>query len=112
MAAPASTQDTPRLAVEVAELYPPQGQWTEADYFALPETNRSLELSDGELLMPPPPTYSHQTAVEELYVRLRAFVRLHFRLTPHIPRATPTLAQRHRAKVVPGVRAVQHGMAG
>jgi Uma2 family endonuclease len=72
---PASAQDTPRLAIEVAELYPPQGQWTEADYFALPETNRFLELSDGELLMPPPPTYSHQTAVEELYVRLRSFVR-------------------------------------
>jgi hypothetical protein len=39
-------------------------------------------------------------------------VRLHFHLTPHIPRATSTLAQRHRAKMALGVRAAQHGMAG
>jgi Uma2 family endonuclease len=65
----------PRLAVEVAELYPPQGQWTEADYFALPDTNRYVELSEGELLMPPHPTRRHQATVEELYVRLRAFIR-------------------------------------
>jgi Uma2 family endonuclease len=74
MATPASTQEKSRLAVEVAELYPPQGQWTEADYFALPETNRSLELSDGELLMPPHPTYSHQRIVFELAMLLRRFV--------------------------------------
>jgi hypothetical protein len=29
----------------VAELFPPQGQWTERDYFSLPDTNRFLELS-------------------------------------------------------------------
>lgn len=59
----------------VAELYPPQGQWTEEDYFSLPDTNRYLELSEGRLIMPPRPTRSHQVTVEELYVRLRAFVR-------------------------------------
>jgi len=59
----------------VAELYPPQGQWTEEDYFSLPDTNRYLELSEGRLIMPPRPTRSHQVAVEELYVRLRAFVQ-------------------------------------
>lgn len=59
----------------VAELYPPQGQWTEEDYFSLPDTNRYLELSEGRLIMPPHPTRSHQVAVEELYVRLRAFVQ-------------------------------------
>jgi len=70
---------TLRLAVEVAALYPPQGQWTEADYFHLPDTNRYLELSEGELLMPPHPTRSHQAAVQEFYVRLRAFVEAHNR---------------------------------
>ena len=30
----------PRLVKELAELYPQQKEWTEADYFALPETNR------------------------------------------------------------------------
>ncbi len=59
----------------VAELYPPQGQWTEEDYFALPDRNRHVELSDGELIMPPHPTNLHQVAVLELAVRLRQFVR-------------------------------------
>jgi len=65
----------PRLAVEVARLWPPQGQWTEADYFALPATNQLIELSEGELIMCPPPTDSHQSASGELYAALRAFVR-------------------------------------
>ena len=59
---------------EVAELYPPQGQWTEADYFALPETNRHLELSDGEFFIPPHPTDTHQRLVFELAILLRRFV--------------------------------------
>jgi Uma2 family endonuclease len=58
----------------VAELFPPQGQWTEDDYFALPETNRYLELSDGRLIMPPHPTFSHQTALQRLAWELQAFV--------------------------------------
>lgn len=59
----------------VAELFPPQGQWTERDYFALPDTNHYVELSEGRLIVPPLPTRSHQIAVEELYIRLRAFTR-------------------------------------
>jgi Uma2 family endonuclease len=58
----------------IAELFPPQGQWTEADYFALPETNRYVELSDGRLIMPPHPTFTHQTALQNLFVRMHAFV--------------------------------------
>jgi len=64
-----------KLALEVAELYPPQGEWTEEDYFALPDTNRYVELSGGKLIMPPHPTKRHQVAVLELAVRLRQFVR-------------------------------------
>lgn len=64
-----------KLALEVAELYPPQEEWTEEDYFALPETNRYVELSGGKLIMPPHPTNRHQKAVLELAVRLRQFVR-------------------------------------
>ncbi len=64
-----------RLAVEVAELYPPKGQWTEVEYFNLPDTNRFLELSEGTLIMPPHPTRSHQTAVQIFYRRLDDFVR-------------------------------------
>ncbi len=65
------------LAVEVAEIFPPQGQWTENDYFALPDTNRFVELSEGRLIMPPHPTYSHQFALLELSVILREFVNKH-----------------------------------
>lgn len=64
-----------RERAPVAELFPPQGEWREEDYFALPDTNRYVELSEGKLLVPPHPTYSHQVAVEELYTRLRTFVR-------------------------------------
>lgn len=67
--------ETAELTLEVAQLWPPRGQWTEAHYFALPDTNRYIELSEGELIMPPHPTRSHQRAVEELFVRLRAFVQ-------------------------------------
>jgi Uma2 family endonuclease len=61
----------------VAELYPPQGEWTEEDYFALPDTNRYVELSEGRLIMPPHPTYSHQTALQNLFKKLDAFVEEH-----------------------------------
>lgn len=70
-----SATETAELTLEVAQLWPPRGQWTEADYFTLPDTNRYVELSEGELIMPPHPTRSHQKAVEELFVRLRTFVQ-------------------------------------
>ncbi len=63
-----------RLMVEVAQLWPPRGQWTEADYFALPETNRFIELSEGELIMPPHPTHTHQLIVGKLYRAMYDFV--------------------------------------
>ena len=63
-----------REVAPVAEFYPPQGQWTEEDYFALPDANRIVELSEGKIIMPPHPTRSHQSALEEIFVRLRAFV--------------------------------------
>ena len=66
---------TPRWAVELAQLWPPQGEWTEVDYFALPDTNRFVELSEGELVMPPHPTHTHQLIVLELATAMRAFVQ-------------------------------------
>ena len=62
------------LAIEVANLYPPQGEWKEEDYFSLPDTNRYVELSDGRIIMPPHPTFSHQEALKRLFLRLQAFV--------------------------------------
>lgn len=69
--------EEPRWATEIVQLWPPQGQWTEEDYFSLPDTHRLVELSEGEFIMPPHPTYSHQVAVGELYTALRAFVHQH-----------------------------------
>ena len=66
-----------RKVAPVGELFPPQGQWTEEDYFALPDRNRHIELSDGELIMPPHPTFRHQEALKRLFLRLNAFVEEH-----------------------------------
>jgi Uma2 family endonuclease len=65
----------PRLTTQVALLYPYQGEWTESDYLALPETNRIVELSEGRLVVPEMPTDPHQFAVGELFAALRVFVR-------------------------------------
>lgn len=67
-------QSKKELTLAVVELYPPQGEWSEEDYFNLPDTNRYIELSEGRLIMPPHPTYRHQRALLELYARLRAFI--------------------------------------
>lgn len=58
----------------VAELFPTQGEWTEHDYFSLPDTNRYIELSEGKLIMPPHPTYAHQTALQNFFLKLNEFV--------------------------------------
>jgi Uma2 family endonuclease len=62
------------LAVEVAQLWPPRGQWTEADYFALPDTNRFVELSQGEPVILSHPTHTHQQIVGKLSHAIHYFV--------------------------------------
>ena len=61
-------------------LKPPQAKrlWTYEEMLAeLPETNLPVELWDGELIMSPTPTPSHQTIVGSLYRELDGFVREH-----------------------------------
>lgn len=70
-----SATDPPPLTLAVAELWPPQGQWTEADYFRLPETSRQVELSGGEVTIMAPPGFTHQRVLDNLYSRLKEFVR-------------------------------------
>ena len=75
-----SVQDTVESSewtVEVAQLWPPRGQWAEADYFALPDTNRYTELSEGELIVPPHPTDTHQHIILRLVRVLDGFVTEH-----------------------------------
>jgi Uma2 family endonuclease len=63
------------LTLEIAELFPLQGQWTEEDYFALPDTHRYVELSAGVLIMPPHPTSTHQRIVGRLFRFLADFAQ-------------------------------------
>ncbi|NDJ54477.1 MAG: Uma2 family endonuclease [Chloroflexi bacterium] len=58
---------------EVAQLFPPQGEWTEQDYFALPSSDRSVELWDGTLLIGETPTDDHQAVRARLFAALEAF---------------------------------------
>jgi len=52
--------------LEIAGLFPRQGEWTEENYFSLPETNRIIELSEGRLVISPSPTDQHQKIVVKL----------------------------------------------
>jgi Uma2 family endonuclease len=58
---------------EIAQLFPNQGDWTEAEYLAL-DTNHLIEFSNGHLEFLPMPTQSHQFIVLFLYRALWAFV--------------------------------------
>lgn len=62
---------------EIARLFPMQGKWTEEDFFALPESNSIIELSNGHLYMVPAPELEHQSASTKLVVSLGNFVDEH-----------------------------------
>ena len=59
---------------EILELFPSQGDWTEIDYFNLPDKNYLIELSEGRLAILDMPTHSHQRAVTRLLRAMSAFV--------------------------------------
>ena len=69
--------DKPELEHEptwdVAQLFPPQGDWSEAEYLAL-DTNHLVEFSQGYVEFLPMPTLSHQLIVLFLYKALDSFV--------------------------------------
>lgn len=67
-------EETPRMTQEIVTLFPAQGQWSEDDYFALPDSNHIVELSEGVLIMPPPPTDFHQGVNGKFYIYLDRFV--------------------------------------
>ncbi len=60
----------------IAQFFPPQGGWTEADYRAL-DAKRSLEFKDGNLEVLPIPTVSHELIVRYLFRLLSTFVDAH-----------------------------------
>lgn len=65
------------LTIEIAQLFPRQGQWTEEDYLSLPDTNRLIELSEGRLMILPMPTTLHQRAVGKLFRLMSEYVEQH-----------------------------------
>ena len=60
--------------IELLKIFPRQGEWTEADYFKLPETNKIIELSEGRLIISPSPTTQHQQIVNKLNFLLYSHV--------------------------------------
>jgi len=62
------------MTLEILELFPRQGKWTERDYFSLPETNRIIELSEGRLIITPSPTDQHQKISSKLFLSIGNFV--------------------------------------
>lgn len=62
------------LTIEILRLFPRQGEWTEADYFRLPESNRIIELSEGRIIISPSPTEQHQKISSKLHLLMGGFV--------------------------------------
>ena len=62
------------LTWEIARLFPPQGMWTEEEFFGLPD-NHHIEFSDGRLEFLPMPTIYHQLIMQFLFWELDRFVK-------------------------------------
>ena len=61
-------------AWEVAKLFPPQGQWSESDFFRI-HTNQMAELVNGTLEILPMPNWLHQLIVIFLLDCLRDYLK-------------------------------------
>jgi len=55
---------------------PPQGQWTYADYAAIPDDGQIYEVVNGVLYMAPAPSMGHQGISLEISAYLRQFVQM------------------------------------
>ncbi len=57
--------------------WPPQGQWTYADYLRLPDDGKRYEIIAGVLYVANAPSFEHQYTVGEVSFALRSFVKQH-----------------------------------
>jgi Uma2 family endonuclease len=63
-------------AWEIATLFPPQGEWSEAAYLSFTESlGQFVELVDGTIEVPAMPTKTHQQIVHAMLAMLLAFLR-------------------------------------
>jgi Uma2 family endonuclease len=61
---------------QLAEILPPQGQWSEEEYLVLTDhRSRLIEFSDGFLEVLPMPTDKHQNILEFLYLAFFHFIK-------------------------------------
>lgn len=58
----------------IAQPPPSRTRKTNDEFFALPETNRIVELLDGEVIEMPPPTTDHQAVSTNLIVLLHGLI--------------------------------------
>ena len=73
VAPPSRLGSAPEPAWQIAELFPPQGSWSEEEYLAL-KTNRLVEFDDGTVEVLPVPTKTHQLIVVFLLEALKRFI--------------------------------------
>lgn len=75
---PESEQRAGEVAWEVATLFPPQGEWSPAEYLSLTDDiARLVELTDGQLEVLEMPTTSHQQTVLFLISQLSPWCQQH-----------------------------------
>lgn len=60
-------------ATEILQLFPLQGEWTEFEYFNLPDRNQLIELSEGRIIIQDMPTDEHQKAILRLSKAMDTF---------------------------------------
>jgi Uma2 family endonuclease len=69
------TDTEPEFSLQIAELLPAQGDWSEEDYLWLTDsTNRMIEFTNGRIEVLPMPTEHHQAISAYLYMALLTFI--------------------------------------
>jgi Uma2 family endonuclease len=75
MATARHTDTEPEFSLQIAELLPAQGEWSEEDYLWLSDsTNRLIEFTNGRVEVLPMPTEHHQAISAYLYLALLTFI--------------------------------------
>ncbi len=65
----------PEFSLQIAELLPAQGDWSEEGYLWLTDsTNRLIEFTNGRIEVLPMPTDKHQAISAYLYIALLTFI--------------------------------------
>ena len=64
-----------KVIIEPSQSTPVQGQWTYADYLALPDDGKRYEIIEGVLYVANAPNSDHQTVVTAFGAELRNFVK-------------------------------------